>query len=197
MCEYTNTGYAFQPPTLVCRPRSTKRGRRPHRPLSPASVAATCPQPAALSSASCSSHLRGGEPLECHHGRVLPLCSRSLLAPAAACGLAQITFRSASLPRPPFLRTSRRRRRRAVAFASAGWPPIARGRFRIRWPAADGVRSLSHPPAGRRWSLSHPPAGLSHLPLDVLYRCRGSAAAPVITGTAAGCVGSGLPPAPP
>ena len=29
-------------------------------------------------------------------------------------------------------------------------PPTAHSRFRIRRPAADGARSLSHPPAGRR-----------------------------------------------
>ncbi len=121
-------------------------------------------QPAAVSSGFCSSHLRGGEPLEFHHGRVLPLCSRSLpLAPAAARGLAQLTFRSASLPRPPFLRTSRRRR--AVAFASAGRLPTARGRFRIRRPASDGLQSLSHPPAGCRWrAVGFPPVR----PLSVL-----------------------------
>jgi hypothetical protein len=58
------------------------------------------------------------------------------------------------------------RQRRAVAFASAGRPPTARGRFRIRRPAADGVRSLSHPPAG-----------LSHLPLDVRRRLSSTVAA--------------------
>ena len=141
--------YAFQPPALVCRPRSTKRGRRPHR-LSPVSVASTCPQPAALCSGSCSSHLRGGEPLECRRGRVLPLCSRPL--PLAASHSLHFDRRPSlthsfsgraadgarSLSHPPA-----GRRRRTVAFASAGRPPTARSRFRIRRPGFRICPSMS------------------------------------------------------
>ena len=153
--------YAFQPPPLVCRPRSTKRGRHPHR-LSPASVASTCPQTVALCSGSCSSHLRGEESLECRRGSVLPLCARPLLPPAASHSLH--FDQRPSLTHSFFLRTSRRRR--AVAFVSTGRPPTVRSRLRIRRPAADGAQSLSHPPAG-----------LSHLPLDVRRRLSSTVAA--------------------
>jgi hypothetical protein len=113
--------------------------------------------------------------------------------------------------RPPAGR--RDRRGRAAAGAAAGGARRRDERrfsgraadgarsLRIHRPAADGAQSSSHPPAGRRRravavaSAGRAFASAPRCPsAPVLYRRRGRSA-PVITGTAAGCVGSGPPPA--